>query len=308
MSARAYDRGLVSDLNALAVFVKVVQTGSFTGAARALGMPKSTVSQRVAELEERLGTRLLQRTTRRLSLTDAGRIYHDHGRRIVAEVEAADRAVTSLQEKPRGLLRITLPASTQFLGPSLADFLREHRDVQLDVVCTDRMVHLVEESFDVAIRAGVLSDSTLIARNLGTIHYALVASPRYLEQHGRPRSVAALAEHRCLIFSVGPTPRTWRLTRADETREVSVSGTLFVNDLDMLHDAVVRGVGIAMLPAFHCLADLRAKRLERVLPDWSLPGTPIQAVYPSSRHVSPSVKALLDHLQQRTPAPWTVVP
>jgi DNA-binding transcriptional LysR family regulator len=296
----------LSDLNALAVFARVVQSGSFTGAARALGMPKSTVSQRVAELEARLGVRLLQRTTRRLSLTDAGRIYHDHCVRIVAEVEEADRAATSLQDSPRGLLRITVPASTQFLGPTLADFLARFRGVQLDVVCTDRSVNLVEESFDLAIRAGALSDSTLIARSLGTLQHLLVASPRYLKKADRLRSPERLALHDCLVFRVGPHPKTWQLTRGDRTHEVSVAAALSVNDLDILHDCVVRGLGVAVLPAYRCTDDLRAKRLERVLPEWSTPGTPIHAVYPSNRHVSPKVKALLDHLQQMTAAPWSL--
>ena len=293
------------DLNALYVFAKVVQTGSFTAAARALGMPKSTASQRVSELEQRLGARLLQRTTRRLSLTDQGRIYYDHCVRIFAEIEDADRAVTSLQERPCGVLRVTVPASTQFLGPVLADFLRRYGGVQLEVVCTDRFVNLIEESFDVAIRAGALSDSTLVARNLGMLEFLLVASPRYLKKRGRPRSPEALAKHDSLVFSVGAHPRTWRLTRGNEVREIGVTSALSVNDLDILHDAVMGGVGIAMLPAYRCASDLDAGRLERILPEWIAPAAPIHAVYPSGRHLSPKVKAMLDHLQQMTPAPWS---
>lgn len=293
------------DLNALHVFVRVVQTGSFTGAARALGMPKSTASQRVSELEERLGTRLLQRTTRRLSLTDHGRIYHDHCVRILAEIEEANRAVARLQETPRGLLRITVPASTQFLGPVITDFLRRRGGVQLDVVCTDRPVNLVEESFDIAIRAGALSDSTLIARNLGALQFLPVASPRYLKKHGRPRSPDELAKHNCLVFSVRPRPRMWRLLQGSEAREVNIAPVLSVNDMDILQDAVIGGVGVAILPAYRCVDDLAANRLERVLPDWDAPAEPIHALYPNGRHLSPTVKAMLDHLQQMTTAPWT---
>ena len=299
---------MLPDLNTLHVFAKVVQTGSFTGAARALGMPKSTVSQRVSELEERLGVRLLQRTTRRLSLTDAGRLYHDHCIGIIAAVEDAERAVTSLQETPRGLLRVTVPASSQFLGPILADFRARYGGVQLDVVCTDRLVNLVEESFDVAIRAGVLSDSTLMARNLGTLPYILVASRRYLEKRGRPRSPDSLAKHDCLVFGVGPHPKVWCLTQGDETHEVSLTPALSVNDLDILYDAVIGGGGVTMLPAYRCVHDLRARRLERVLPDWDGPAAPIHAVYPSGRHLSPKVKALLEHLQQMTRPPWAKAP
>jgi DNA-binding transcriptional LysR family regulator len=295
---------MLPDLNALQAFTKVVQTGSFTGAARVLGMPKSTVSQRVFELEERLRARLLQRTTRTLSLTDQGRIYYDHCMRIIADVEEADRAMASLRERPCGLLRLTVPASMQFLGPVLADFQRRNDGVQLDVVCTDRLVNLVEESFDVAVRAGALSDSTLIVRHLGTVEQILVASPRYLRKRGRPRSPDALAKHDCLVFKVGLQPRAWRFTQGDEAHEVSAAGALSVNDLDILHNAVAGGIGVTILPAFRCADDLRAGRLERVLPDWELPATPIHLVYPSGRHLSPKVKALLDHLLQTPSAPW----
>jgi DNA-binding transcriptional LysR family regulator len=296
---------MATDLNALQVFVKVVHAGSFTGAALALDMPKSTVSQRVSELEQRLGARLLQRTTRKLSLTDQGRIYYDHCLRIFAEIDEADRAVTSLQERPCGLLRITVPASTQFLGPVFTDFLRRCGGVQLDVVCTDRLTDLVEESFDIAIRAGALSDSTLMARKLGAVDFLLVASPSYLKKRGHPRSPESLAKHDCLVFSTGRHPtRSFRLTRGDEAREVSSRPTLSVNDLDMLHHAVVGGVGIAMLPVYLCADDLREGRLERLLPDWNAPSQPMHTLYPSGRHLSPKVKAMLDHLQQVEKAPW----
>lgn len=291
------------DLNALQVFVKVVQTGSFTAAAQALSMPKSTVSQRVSELEERLGARLLQRTTRRLSLTDQGRVYYDHCARIFVELEEADRAVTSLQQKPRGLLRITVPASSQFLAPVLTEFMQRCGGVQLDVLCTDRMVNLVEESFDVAIRAGALSDSTLMARPLGKVHFLLVASPRYLKKRGRPRSPHDLAKHDSLVFNVGPQPKVWRLAQGGETREISLTPSLSVNDLDVLYDAALGGLGVALLPAYRCLDEIRAKRLERVLSEWDAPSEPMHALYPSGRHLSSKVKAMLDHLQKMT-APW----
>lgn len=297
----------MADLNALQVFAKVVQTGSFTGAARALDMPKSTVSQRVSELEARLGARLLQRTTRRLGLTDAGRIYYDHCVEILAAMEHADRAVTNLQESPSGLLRMTVPASTQFLGPVFSEFLARCSGIQLEVLFTDRLVDLVEESFDLAIRAGALSDSTLVARNLGAVQTVLVASPRYLKKRGRPRSPQELAKHDCLVLSVGTQPRVWRLTQNDDTQSVSLTPKLSANDLDVLQIAAVNGIGITLQPAFRCTEDLRAKRLELVLPTWSAPTQPIHAVYPSSRHLSPKVKAMLEHLRARAPVAWAPV-
>ena len=155
------------DLNEILIFAKVAETGSFSGAAQKLDMPKSTVSRKIADLEQRLGARLIQRTTRRLSLTDAGRAYFEHGARIVAELEEAERAVGNLQDGPRGKLRVTAPLNFGFLGAIAAGYLARYPEVELDLVCTDRVVNLVEEGFDVAIRARALGDSSLIARSLG---------------------------------------------------------------------------------------------------------------------------------------------
>src|SRR5260370_4268952 len=175
-------------LNEMLVFARVVQAGSFTTAAAELGMPKSTVSRKVSELEERLKSRLLQRTTRKLSLTDVGRIYYDYCSRIVGEIEDAEHAVSSLQETPRGLLRVTAPVNATFLGSIVSDYLRRYPEVQLDLFCTARAVDLVEERFDLGIRAGTLPDSTLIARSLCSAKWLLVATPAYLKKRGRPRS------------------------------------------------------------------------------------------------------------------------
>lgn len=303
LSARAYNRAVATDFNALEVFVKVVQTGSITAGARALGVPKSTASQRISELEERLGARLLQRTTRKLSLTDQGRIYYEHCLRIFAEVEEADRAVTSLQG-PRGKLRITVPTSTQFLGPVFTDFLRQCAGVQLEVLSTDRNADLVDESIDLAVRAGALSDSTLVARKLGTFESVLVASPRYLGERGRPRTPEDLAKHDCLLFGPRRSRRSLHLVQGDTSREVAVTPKLAANDLDLVLHAVLGGVGIASLPVFHSAEGLRDGRLERVLPDWDSPTQPVYALYPSGRHLSSKVKTMIDHLQKMTFGPW----
>ncbi len=170
------------DLNEMLVFTRVVQGGSFTSAANELGMPKSSVSRKVAELEERLKTRLLQRTTRKLSLTDVGRTYFDYCARIVSEIEDAERAVSSLQDAPRGLLRITTLINATFLGPIVSDYMRRYPEVQVELFSTSRRVDLVEERYDLAIRAGALPDSSLIARSLGSVSWLFVATPAYLEE------------------------------------------------------------------------------------------------------------------------------
>jgi DNA-binding transcriptional LysR family regulator len=293
------------DLNDIVVFARVVQAGSFTQAAKDLGMPKSTVSRKVAELEERLHSRLLQRTTRRLSLTDAGRTYYAYCSRIVAEVEEAELAVSRLEETPRGRLRVTAPLNFAFLGPIVGEYLRRFPEVQVELACTDRVVDLVEERFDLGIRAGNLADSTLIARSLGSAGWLLVATPGYLKKRGTPRAPEELARHDCLLFGTNAERVSLRMTSGEQTQEVSIMPRLFTNDSDMLHAAAVEGVGIARLPVFHCQEELRKKRLVRVLVGWELPLTPIHAVYASTRHVSPKLKSFLDHLQARlTPPPW----
>ena len=297
------------DLNEVLVFARVVQAGSFTKAAALLGMPKSTVSRKLSELEERLGARLLQRTTRKLSLTDAGRTYYDYSARIVGEVEDAERAIGRLQEAPRGLLRVTSPVNFGFVGSIVGDYLKRYPEVRLELFCTGRVVDLVEERFDLGIRAGALADSALIARSLGRVHWFLVATPAYVKRRGRPRSPADLEKHDCLLFGVGGDRAELHLENGDETARVAVAPHMTVTDNDILRAVALAGIGIALLPAFHCVEDLRARRLERVLPDWNAPPTPVHVVYPSTRHLSPKVKTFVDHLQERmTPPPWEVGP
>jgi DNA-binding transcriptional LysR family regulator len=297
------------DLNEIIVFARVVQAGSFTTAAVQLGMPKSTVSRKVAELEERLDARLIQRTTRKLSLTDAGRTYYDYCARIVGEIEDAERAVSSLQESPRGLLRVTAPINVAFLGPIISDYLERHPRVRLDLFCTVRAVDLVEERFDVGIRAGALADSTLIARSLGAAQWFLVATSAYLRRRGRPREPDDLKTHDCLLFGANFDNARVSLESANGSVQVAVSARLMVTDMDVLYAAASAGLGIALLPAFRCTEELRTRRFTRVLADWNAPSTPVHVVYPSIRHLSPNVKSFVDHLYERmTPPPWELEP
>jgi DNA-binding transcriptional LysR family regulator len=299
----------IPDLNEILVFARVVQSRSFTAAARDLQMPKSTVSRKVTDLEDRLGVRLLQRTTRTLGLTDEGRTYYDFCARIIGEVDEAEVAVGRLRGAPRGLLRVTTPLNFAFMGAILADFAMKNPEVTLDVVSTDRRVGLVEEGFDVAVRAGPLSDSTLIARPLATVRRIVVASPAYLKKRGRPRQPADLSKHACLVFGSGEAPTTWRLQKGATAVDVVVTPRLVINDFDALLDAALAGVGVSMLPVFRCLAPVRERRLEHLLKDWCSPSATIHAVYPTARLLSPKVKAFVDHLQEKfTPPPWELGP
>ncbi|HEX6276366.1 MAG TPA: LysR family transcriptional regulator [Polyangiaceae bacterium] len=293
------------DLNEMLVFTRVVEAQSFVGAARALGMPKSTVSRKVSDLEERLGARLLQRTTRRLNLTEEGRAYFQHAVRVVAEAEEAELAVTRLQGTPRGLLRVTMPLNFDYFAPAVTSFLARYPEVELELVGTDRRVDLVQEGFDVAVRAGALADSTLVGFALGTLRSYAVASPQFLAKHGAPKTPEDLARFDCLVFGAGPDPSKWKLLRDDETRVVAVRGRLVVNDFEYLAQGASVGLGIAMLPVHRCAGDLRENRLRRVLPDWCSPVVPLHVVYPTTRHLSPKIKAFLDHVRaEMSPLPW----
>lgn len=297
------------DLNEIVVFTRVVQAGSFIAASAQLGIPKSTVSRKVADLEKRLNARLLQRTTRKLSLTDVGRTYFDQCARIVGEIEDAERMVTSLQNTPRGPLRVTAGPNASFLAPIVSDYLKRYPEVRIELVTTTRAVDLVEERFDLGIRAGTLADSTLVARLLGRVGWFLVATPTYLKKRGRPRTPDDLREHDFLFFGAGLDGVGPRLEKEGRTVQLSLSPRMAASDMDVLHAVAMSSLGIALVPAFLSVEDLRARRLERVLPDWNAPSIPVHAVYPSTRYLSPKVKTFLEHLQARmTPPPWELGP
>lgn len=287
------------DLNELLIFTRVVEAGSFTAGARLLAMPKSSVSRKIAELEDRLAARLLQRTTRKLGLTDAGRVYYEHCARIVAAVAEAEQAVGRLQAVPCGLLRVSVPLALPMLGPIAAEFLKRYPQVQLELSCTDRVVDLVAEGFDLAIRAGVLFDSTLVARSLGVIERVLIAAPAYLKRHGTPRTPAELAGHACITFAAGPTPTLWTLLAGERKVELTITSRLAVNDFAMMSEAARAGIGIAWIPKFVCRAELQSGALRQILADWCSAATPVHAVYPSTRHLSPKVIAFYELVRDR---------
>jgi DNA-binding transcriptional LysR family regulator len=284
------------DLNDILVFTRVVQSGSFTAAARALGTTKSSVSRKVSELEDRLGARLLQRTTRKLSLTDVGQAYYDDCARIIGELEEADLAVGRMQAAPRGTLRISVPLAFSFVGAAVTDFLQRNAEVRVEIVATDRRVDLVDEGFDLAIRAGTLADSSLIARPLGRSRRLLAASPRYLSR-GAPRAPMDLEKHACLAFAAAPSPVRWTLRAEDKSVTVRAPARLAANDFEILREAARAGLGIATLPEHLCVDDFAHGRLRPVLPRWCTEETPIHAVYASARHLSPKVIAFIDDLR-----------
>jgi len=294
------------DLNEIVVFAKVVETRSFTAAAQQLGLPKSTVSRKVAQLEERLGVRLLQRTTRKLSLTEIGQVYYERCQRIVSDIMAAEQVVTDMQATPRGLLRVTSPVDfgAFALGAIVADFLSELPDIHVDLHVTDRVVDLVEEGLDLGIRFGPLVESSLIARKLCTVGLRLCATPAYLARKGMPTHPDDLDVHDIVAFVPVPRMATWTLEGPDGTVvELTPSARFSSNNLMAIRDAALAGTGIAQLPEFVCGESNDG--FVYVLPEWRAQPAELYAVYPSTRNISPKLRAFIEFLAARlSPPPW----
>lgn len=291
------------DLNAALVLVRVVQEGSFRSAARALGMPKTTVSRKVAELEEQLGVQLLQRTTRTLALTDAGAAFVEEAEGAIARLDAAEAAVTELQREPRGKLRVTttIPLGEQFLAPIVAEFLDAYPRLEVMVHLTDRQVDLVAERFDVAIRTGALPDSSLVAKLIGSSAYRVVASPAYLARHETPRRPSDLSTHPCLRFTKSGTVvrTTWPFGKGKRATEVPVSGRLVSDDFVVLRRAAERGLGVARLPVVVVHEAIRAGTLVSLLEAFAPPPTPLHILHAGGRHLPPRTRAFIDFVHPR---------
>lgn len=265
-------------LNDMALFVEVVKAKGFRGAANAMGIPNSTVSRRIGMLEKAIGLRLLHRTTRKVELTEAGRLYYDRCRRIVDEARLAHQQLGEMLEHPSGLLRVSLPVdfATNYLAPRINEFARRYPGITFEFDLTPRRVDLVSEPFDVAVRMGGQADSTLIARKLAEVPRYLYASPAYLAASGEPREPRDLAAHECLLFRISQT--AWTLQRGDETVNAFVGGRFRVNSVGMMHRLAVLNTGIAALAENIVGEDLAAGRLRRVLPDWEAAPVPVYAV------------------------------
>lgn len=288
-------------LQSMEAFVKVVERGSFAGAADALGLSRAMVSKHVAALEDRLGVRLLHRTTRRLNLTEVGRAYFDRSRDIMHQLTEAEEAASALQSTPRGTLRLN--CSTGFgirhLTPALAAFQAQYPDLHADLTLSDRLVDLVEDGFDLVIRIGRLQDSSLIARRLAPSRMLICAAPAYLAARGEPEHPDDLAGHNFLRYSYS-TVHEVPLTGPDgESASFGFAGNLVCNNGDALMAAALTGQGIVLLPTFYVGSHLAEGALRTVLPQWTLPQLTIYAVYPVSRHLAAKVRLFVDFLADR---------
>ncbi len=287
------------DLEGLAVFAKVVELRSFAAAADELAMSKATVSKAVTRLEERLGARLFNRTSRRLALTDAGQSLVERATRVLAEAEAAEEEASSQSSAPRGVVRMAVPMSLGIttLGPVLPVFLEAYPEVSVDLHLSDATVDLVGLGFDLALRVAALPDSSLVARRLRTVKRHVVASPAYWNKHGRPSHPAGLAEHRGLTYGHQSTPETWRFQKATgEEAAVRPKSVIRANNGDVLVPSLVAGVGVAVLPDFIVGEPLAEGRLEEILTDWTAAPIALHLVMPPGGPRPARVEALASYL------------
>ncbi|ATG38126.1 HTH-type transcriptional regulator, lysR family (plasmid) [Phaeobacter piscinae] len=277
-------------------FVAVAEAASFTAAANRLGISTAQVSRQIRALETRLAVKLFYRTTRKVTITDAGQIYYNHCRQVLDGLAEAERAVSDLQKTPKGRLNLTAPVTygESRIAPLVNDFIVRYPELEVNLTLTNQMLDLVAESYDLAIRLGELEDSSMMAKRLASRTHYVCASPGYLSIHGTPHTLSELEQHICLQGTVG----YWRFQEEGKPRHIRVTGNLRCNSGWALVDAAGKGLGIIQLPDYYVQDEIRAQRLVPLLDAYRAPDDGIWALYPQNRHLSPKVRLLLDHLGQ----------
>lgn len=285
-------------LNSMTIFVAVVDAESFTAAAEKIALSRAQVSKSVKQLESHLGARLLNRTTRRLSLTETGRVYYERCKSILHDIEEIENIAGEQTGKVHGRLNISAPTSFGILHlkQAIPEYLKRYPQVQISLSLSDRFIDVVAEGFDVVLRIAELEDSSLIARKIAPCQRVFCASPDYLEQNGMPETPQALSTHQCLTYSNELKPDDWILHGPDGSKTIKVSGPLCSDNGDILSAAAVNGLGIALLPTFIIGEELRQGRLKQILPDYCPPEISIYAVFPSRRYLSAKVRTFVDFL------------
>ncbi len=289
-------------LTAMQVFTQIVEHGSFAKASARLEISTSACSRQVSDLEVHLGTRLLNRTTRKLSLTESGQAFYERAVQLLSDLEEAEQLAAQSVQSPRGTLKLTcsLNFGVRHVAPAIAEFLTRHAQVKFDVSVSDRIVDLVDEGYDLAIRIGNLGSTNLVARKLGEMRGVLCASPDYIARHGAPKTPQDISGHNCLTYANVAHPDQWRFyDKAGEEQVVHVAGNVRVNNGDMLAALAARGAGLVYEPDFIVGPDILAGRLKALLPGYDCMRADIWAVYPSRRHLSAKVRAFVDFLAER---------
>jgi DNA-binding transcriptional LysR family regulator len=296
-------------LAAMTSFVKVVENGGFSAAARRLDISTSIVTTHVQSLEDLLGVRLLNRSTRKVNITDVGQAYYERCVQILSDIDEANQIAEAAQIKPRGVLRLNVAyAVPPVIAPSIAEFVALYPDASVRVTMTSRMPDLIEEGFDLSIRIAPASDSNLIVRHLGTYRWVVCGAPTYFASHGRPQHPAELVHHNCLIYYDNPLGRAWQFAGPEGKQVVSLSGNLEANDGESLRQAAIVGQGLAYLPSFMVAAELKSGQLFPVLTKFLPAESHIDAFYPHRRHLSAKVRRFIDLVAENfRDANWTAV-
>lgn len=287
-------------LLAMKVFTTVVESGAFSRAAEQLRLSATATSRHIAELEKHLGAQLLQRSTRKLNLTEIGTSYYDRCRQILADVDEAEAQAATQESQPKGMLRISLPHSfgLRYIAPLMPEFCQRYPDLQLELSFSDRTIDLVEEGIDMAVRITSELKTSLAARKLAPTSMVCCASPEYLALHGTPQHPDDLRQHNCLTYSYAPSANLWTFTRDGKTHSVPVTGTLRANSGEMSRIAVTSGLGITTLPGFMICDELRSGSLISLLPDYPLPDLTVYAVYLPAARRAVRIKVMVEYLWQ----------
>jgi DNA-binding transcriptional LysR family regulator len=293
----------MSNANNIDLFVRVVEEGSFSAAARQLGQTPSSVSKQISQLEEELNARLFHRTTRKQSLTEAGEIYFQHARQIVTDLREAKLAVSNLTQAPSGSLYITAEPdlALTYLAPILPEFLEKHPEVNIRISMSAARIDILEKGIDLAIRMGHLEDSSLIARKITMSQSVICASPTYLKANGTPKCPEDLINHNCLSFRTAPGKKEWSFKKEASEINIPIKGRVNVSSLFFLRQLILEHIGVAMIPTWIIQDELKNKHLIPLLTDYSLnpPSTPITAIFANNRHLAPKIRVFVDFLSEK---------
>jgi DNA-binding transcriptional LysR family regulator len=285
-------------LAAFQVFVRVSESGSFSAVAREMGLSQPAISRQIAALEDHFGERLLHRTTRSLTLTDDGRDLLAHATRVLDSVQEAETAVGRRRGTVAGMVRLSVPVifGRLYLTPRIGRLLDAHPALEIDLLLNDGLADLVAEGIDLAVRAGMIADSSLITRRMGFVARHAMASADYLNRRGTPQTPDDLLKHDCLMFTQGSSPTHWPFEGKDGKVSIPIRGRFRSDSGEGVREAVVSGYGIGLLPAWYFRDEIREGSVKILLPDWQVPGAPVHLIYPSRRHLSPRVRAVMDFL------------
>jgi DNA-binding transcriptional LysR family regulator len=291
----------MQDISAIPIFTAVIEQSSFSGAAKKLGITKSAVSKRITRLEAQLGVKLLHRSTRKLSLTEAGARYYEYAVQALRAAQEAENAATELQQVPKGILRVSTPMSFGRLHVAsiISEFLKQFPQIELHMNMSDTWIDVIAEGFDIVLRAGTLTDSSLVAKKLTPLHSVLCASAEYIKEYGTAKTPQELIHHNCILYTYHTVINEWTFIKNDEEQTVRISGNYQVNNSEALRESLIRGLGIGRLPTFIAGNDIKTGKLVAVLKEYKMPHKDLYAVFPERQYLPEKTKVFINFLVEK---------